>query len=101
MSAQYLNAVGPGPWVAFSEPPGGRAPSILCGLSAGAVLIYNVEVSGDSPPPSAQPSNVFPLDASSVGLTASQNFTITSLIWWVRVNITSYTSGTLTFQVVQ
>lgn len=100
MAAQALSAVGPGAPVAIMR-PGVPAlpPSVLCMVSNGASLTYSVEVSAD--PPGFTPAVWFPLDSTAVGLTGSQNFALSSQVWWVRANVTSYTSGSLSFEVGQ
>ena len=77
-------------------------PSILCLVNG--TLTYNIEVTGDSPDMTgALPSSPvwFPLDSTTIGLTTSINETLAALVTGVRINVTSYTSGSITFEVVQ
>ena len=102
---QTLSAVGPSLPVAIRAGAAGNLPpSILCLVSAGATLAYTVEVTGDTPLPGGgcpDTATWFPLDASTSGLAASQNAALGALVTFVRVRISAYTSGTLTFEVVQ
>lgn len=73
--------------------PGYLPPAILCSVSIGAVLVYNVEVSGDN-------VNFVPFTNAS-GLLGNFCDALGAAVKWIRVNVTSYTSGTLTFQFIQ
>lgn len=104
---QKLSANGPGALVPITladlvRMPRNLLPSILCGLSSGAVLTYSIEVTGDDigvtgyNPASG---NWFGFDGM-VGLTAAQNGTLEGRVTAIRPRITAYTSGTLTVSVI-
>ncbi len=71
--------------------------SVLATISAGAALTYNIEVTNDNVEvfdysPAAGNWNV--VDNANA-LTASANFTLQAQVRAIRINITSYTSGTV------
>lgn len=76
------------------------APTIFVTLSAGADLTYNVEVTGDSRSAVSPAGNWNQLGTSSTGVTASGNWSLSLSANAVRLNITSYTSGSATLNVV-
>jgi hypothetical protein len=80
----------------------GLAPSILVILSSGASLTYTVEVTGADFANNVAPPDAFwtPFDGMS-GLSASANGTLAAMVIAVRCRITSYSSGSLNFAVVQ
>jgi hypothetical protein len=86
-----------------SETGGGLLPGIIVTLSAGAVLTYSVEVTGDQIDavghnPATGHWNGFD---TMTDQTVSANGTLGGRCSGIRCTITSYTSGSLTFQVVQ
>ena len=78
----------------------GLLPAIICTVSAGGVLTYNVEITGYPNPTGAsgEPWNV--ADNGSA-LTAGANLTFAGAVIAVRARITAYTSGTLDVRVIQ
>ena len=77
-------------------------PGFLCALSAGASLTYNVEATGDTPDSTPNTANwAWTPMTSFTGLTASADGTLAAMPTYIRARVTSYTSGTLTFQVIQ
>ena len=79
------------------------APGILVSLSSGASLTYQIEVTGDNiygPGYNPATGNWVPFTGMA-GLTASAANTLGAAVAAIRVNVTAYTSGTLTFQFVQ
>ena len=81
----------------------GVPPAILLKVSTGAVLTYNVEVTGDAiQTPGYVPNNglwiPFP---GFVGLTATQAGSLGALVTGVRLNLPTWTSGTVIMQIVQ
>lgn len=101
---QQLSAAGPGnPAVVFPFKLGLNPASIICILSAGAALTYSVEVTGDDITAqgySAATGNWIALQNFSA-LTASATGTLGAVVTGIRPHVTSYTSGSLTFQFVQ
>ena len=101
---QTLSAAGPGQFVQMI--PVGRnmpSPSILVNVAAGSSLTYQIEVSGDDPTvPGYNPAtgNWFAFTGLA-GLTASQVGSLGALVALVRLNVTAYTSGKVTWQFVQ
>lgn len=92
-------------------PPGGQGtwyagylqPSVLVLLSSGASMTYNIEVTGDDPSAPGWTNatgNWVPFTNFSA-LTASAVGTLGAMVGALRANVTSYSSGTLTFQFVQ
>jgi hypothetical protein len=83
--------------------PGYMLPFIGVNLSSGAVLTYNVEVTGDDV------ANVGYVAANGnwfgftnlTGLSASAVGTLGAAVRAVRLNVTAYTSGTATIQMCQ
>lgn len=78
-------------------------PGISVNLSAGAVLTYNVEVTGDNiNAPGYNPSqgNWSPWPGMS-GLSASAATTLGALFTAIRLNVTGWTSGSATLQFIQ
>lgn len=76
---------------------------ILTILSPGAVLTYNIEVTGDDPfAPGYNPAtgNWAPFPGWIAQTAANVGF-IGVLMRQIRINVTSYTSGTITWQYVQ
>lgn len=105
LSSQVLSASGPSNFVAI-QPTGTRVEPVglLAILSSGASLTYNFEVTGDdvqAPGYSAATGNWIAPQAGWSGLTASAVETLGGYVTAVRLNVTAYTSGTVTFQVVQ
>ena len=101
---QTLSAAGAGTPVAIIPVERNMpAPSILVNVSSGANLTYNIEVTGDDPTVTGYnpaTGNWFPFQGLSA-LTASQVGSLGALVSQVRLNITSYTSGSITWQLVQ
>lgn len=73
--------------------PGYLPPAILASVSTGAVLAYNIEVSGDN-------VNFVPFTNAS-GLTGAFCDTLGAAVKFIRINVTSYTSGSAVFQFIQ
>lgn len=73
--------------------PGYLPPSLLASVSAGAVLTYNIEVSGDN-------TNWVSFD-NATGQAGQFAGTLGAAVVWVRANVTAYTSGSLNFQFIQ
>lgn len=78
--------------------PGSLQPAFLAILSSGASMTYNIEVTGDDPP--SPTGNWLPFTDMSA-LTASAAGTLGAVVMGVRARITTYGSGTLTFQFIQ
>lgn len=78
-------------------------PGILVTLSAGASLTYNVEVTGDDlDQPGYNPaSGTWAVFTGMGGLTASGTGSLGAAVTAVRLNVTSYSSGSATLQFVQ
>lgn len=101
---QTLNAVGPSTFMPI-QPTGVRVEPIglLANVSNGATLTYNFEVTGDDvQAPGYNPATgnwVAPTGWS--GLTSSAVETLGGYVTAVRLNVTSYTSGSVVFQAVQ
>lgn len=78
-------------------------PAILVQLSSGASLTYSIEVTGDDTqiPTYIEANGVWVPFTNMTGLTASNAGTIGACVKAIRANITAYTSGTLTLQLVQ
>lgn len=76
-------------------------PSIL--VSVNGTMTFNIEVTGDDVTvPGYVPANgVWVPFTNMSGLTATTASTIGAAVRAVRANITAYTSGTLTWQLVQ
>lgn len=77
-------------------------PNILCTLSNGANLTFTVQQTGDNitaPGYSAAAGNWQPVTGLS-GLTASANGPLGACVTGLRVTVTGYVSGTLTFQFI-
>lgn len=77
--------------------------AILLKVSTGAVLTYNVEVTGDDVQAQTYvPSNgVWVPYPGLIGLTVSQAGQLDVLVRGVRLNLTAWTSGNVIMQVVQ
>lgn len=73
-------------------------PGIIVNLSPGASMTYTVEVTGDYTPSSSGIWNGFD---DMIGLTTSANGSLYGWVMAIRCTVTAYTSGTLTFQVIQ
>lgn len=73
--------------------PGFLLPGILASVTAGAILVYNIEVSGDG-------TNWVPFTNAS-GLTGSFCDALGAAVCFVRVNVTSWTSGSVMLQFIQ
>lgn len=76
------------------------SPSILVFLSSGASLTYNVEVTGVANPVNASGEAWNTADSGSA-LTASVNLTLVGAVIAVRLNVTTYSSGTATIFLIQ
>lgn len=79
-------------------------PTILVNLSSGASITYNIEVSGNDVEKvgyTAASAIWVPLSTALTGATASTVVPLTSMIKAIRANVTTYVSGTLTFQFIQ
>lgn len=93
------------PIITPSNPFNGLAPALIVNLSSGAVLTYNIEVTGE--PTQGTVSSGYPSTEawnqadSASGLTVSVNYAFSGCVQAVRINITSYTSGTLTASFVR
>ena len=81
----------------------GVPASILLKVSTGAVLTYNVEVTGDDVQAQGYvPNNgVWVPFPGFVGLTASQAGSLGALVRGLRLNLTAWTSGNVIMQIVQ
>ena len=103
-NGQTLGAAGASALVAI-QPTGDRVEPIglIANVSNGATLTYNFEVTGDDVQnPLYNPATgnwVAPQGWSA--LTASAVETLGGYVTAVRLNVTSYTSGTVVFQAVQ
>lgn len=75
-------------------PPSNLAPALFITLSAGAVLTYNIEATADG-------VNWNSVDSTTVGLTTSNNYAFGALFVSCRVNVTAWSSGTITASLVQ
>lgn len=73
--------------------PGYLPPGILASVSSGAVLQYNIEVSGDA-------TNWVPF-TNAAGLTGAFCDALGAAVKYIRVNVTSWTSGSVTMQFIQ
>lgn len=84
-----LSAQGASPGlVLLDRPESQMATMIYVNLSPGASIIYNIELSGD---------NIhWNVSDNALNLSANINYRFDGLFGYVRVNITSYISGTLT-----
>lgn len=103
-NTQILSALGAGaPAAVVAKPLNASMPSILCVLSNGAVLTYQIEVTGDDlTAPNYNPANGnWAPFTDLIGLSASMVATLGAVVTGIRPRITSYTSGALTFQFVQ
>lgn len=77
-------------------------PGFLVALSAGASMTYNVEATGNTTELNPDTSTwAWTPMTSFTGLTASADGTLAALPTFIRARITTYGSGTLTFQVIQ
>lgn len=76
-------------------------PGFLASLSAGASLTYNIEATGNTPElnPDTTTWSWTPM-TNFTALTASADGTLAALPTFLRARITTYASGTLTFQVI-
>jgi len=63
-------------------------PSIIACISAGGSLTFNIEFSNDGVN--------FNADSASSGLTSSTNYSITADIAFWRLNVTAFSSGSVT-----
>ena len=88
---------------AIPNPP--LLPALIVTLSAGASLVFNIEVTGVQSQgtnggvyPASEPWNQAD---SATALSASVNYEFSGAIMACRINITSWTSGTLTVALVQ
>ncbi len=79
--------------------PSQFAPALLVNFSSGASATVEVDVTGDPVDGSVTP--VWVPFSGMTGLTGSAAATLGALVTGVRLNVTSYTSGTITFEVVQ
>jgi len=75
-------------------------PGFLVSLSAGAVLTYNIEATGNTEEQLQSTWSWTPMTGFT-GLSASIDGTLQALPTYIRMNITTYTSGTATFQTIQ
>ena len=80
----------------YSPPP--WALGVLCTVSPGATLIYTVQVTGDAAPSADGNWNSHD---TLVNQTASANGNVVYPITGLRLNVTSYSSGTVNLAVVQ
>jgi len=81
----------------------GVPPAILVLLSPGAVLTYNVEVTGDNVQTTGYvPNNgVWVPFPGMAGLAATFAGSLGALVQGLRLNLPSWSSGTATLQVIQ
>jgi hypothetical protein len=73
-------------------------------VSSGAVLTYNIEVTGDdvlAPGYSPATGNWQPIGAAFTGLSVSAVDTLGATVTAVRLHVTAWTSGTATLQFPQ
>lgn len=101
MTTQTLSA----PGASLPVPLTGKAlsqilPGFLASLSAGASMTYNIEATGNTTETAQSTWSWTPM-TSFTALTASADGTLAALPTHIRANITTYGSGTLTFQVIQ
>jgi len=89
-----------------ADPKPPMLPGLLVFLSAGAVLTYNIEVCGIAT--LGTPAGVYPAgepwlppDNTTSGLSVSSTYTFQGGAMACRINITSYTSGSITASLVQ
>lgn len=73
--------------------PGYLPPSLLASVSNGAVITFNVEVSGDG--------TNWVAFTNATGLTSAWVDTLGAAVCFIRVNVTSWTSGSVTLQFIQ
>lgn len=73
--------------------PGYLPPAIMALVSTAAVLTYNIEVSGDN-------VNFVPF-TNAANLAASFCDALGAAVKYIRVNVTSWTSGSVTLQLCQ
>ena len=71
-----------------SNPFNGQLPSVIAFVSSGATITYNIEFSQDG--------TSFVSDPASTGLTASINYVLAGFVNFWRINVTAYTSGSVT-----
>lgn len=102
---QVASGVGPSGIVTINlqaNPYWGYAPSyslgLICTMSPGATMTYSVQVTGDPIPSATGSWNYHDI---MVALTTSSNGNISYPITGVRLNISSYTDGTVNLAVVQ
>lgn len=81
----------------FSPPPQ-WALGVICTVSAGASLTYTIEVTGDQVPSATGNWNSHD---TLTAQTASANGNVAFPITGIRVNVTSYVSGSVNMGVVQ
>lgn len=104
MSSQTISAEGSTTPIPISyATPGSFNPGILANVSSGATLTFTVEATGDDiTAPGYDPdSGIWNALDDMADLTDSANATLIGLVTAVRCTVTAYTSGTVTFQVVQ
>lgn len=96
---QTLTSAGPGAVFALiPAPPNVNSPGIICALSSGASMTFQIEVTGDKTP---SPGGSWAPIPGLTGLTASTAPALGMVVTGVRPNITNYVSGSLTFQLSQ
>ena len=94
-----LSALGPGP--TMTTPSGSfflSGATILCTVSLGASLVYKIDVSNDGVNWNVADLGIGvfgTFNAAASGLTSSINFAVTSYTNYWRLNVTSYTSGSV------
>jgi hypothetical protein len=101
MKAFGVTQSGPGKSAAIEvEPPTAGTPrlSLICTISAGSILTYSVEVTGDSPASPGGNWNAHDVIAAQTDSTVSN---VTYPVTAVRLNVTAYTSGSVHLAVVQ
>lgn len=88
---------------AIPNPP--LLPALIVTLSANASLVFNIEVTGVQS--QGTPNGVYPANEpwnqadSATALSASVNYQFSGVIMGCRINVTSWTSGTITAALVQ
>jgi len=105
LSTQVLSAAGASvPVVVLPQSvTASLPPAIICNLSSGASMTFNVEITGDDVMATGYNSatgNWAPM-STMTGLTGSAQAALGVVITGIRVNITNYGSGALTFQFPQ
>lgn len=90
-------AVNPPQNILWQAPPAYML-GLICTVSAGASLTYSVEVTADQVPSASGNWNVHEI---LTGMTTSANGNITFPITGIRLNVTTYVSGSVNLGIAQ